>query len=152
MSRKEKRNIIVKRIYFRPISFAIILSILILVPSPFGAATYFLIWAHTTKSKTKTLTNCLCTKVNLFKSTKLSFFGDDFKWVRNIILIFRITAEDFITVNHEMGHIQYQRSYRNQSFLYRDGANPGFHEGIADILSLAVGKKPKYNVFVLDVT
>ena len=39
-----------------------------------------------------------------------------------------------------MGHIQYQRSYRNQSLLYRDGANPGFHEGIADILSLAVGK------------
>ena len=54
--------------------------------------------------------------------------------------IFRISSEDFITVNHEMGHIQYQRSYRNQSFLYRDGANPGFHEGVADILSLAVGK------------
>ena len=52
---------------------------------------------------------------------------------------FRITDDDFITVNHEMGHIQYQRSYRNQSFLFRDGANPGFHEGIADILSLAVG-------------
>ena len=43
-------------------------------------------------------------------------------------------------MNHEMGHIQYMRNYRNLSLLYRDGANPGFHEGIADILSLAVGK------------
>ena len=46
----------------------------------------------------------------------------------------------FITANHEMGHIQYQMAYKNQSFLYRNGANPAFHEGIADILSLAVGK------------
>lgn len=45
-----------------------------------------------------------------------------------------------IPVNHEMGHTQYQMSYRNLSFLYREGANPGFHEGVADILSIAVGK------------
>jgi len=50
----------------------------------------------------------------------------------------RVTQEDFITVNHEMGHIQYQMQYSNLSHLYRDGANPGFHEGVADILSLAV--------------
>ena len=37
------------------------------------------------------------------------------------------------------GHIQYQMAYKNQSFFHRDGANPAFHEGIADILSLAVG-------------
>jgi peptidyl-dipeptidase A len=29
--------------------------------------------------------------------------------------------------------------YRNQSFLFREGANPGFHEGVGDILSLTVG-------------
>jgi hypothetical protein len=52
---------------------------------------------------------------------------------------FRVTARDFVTVNHEMGHIQYQRSYRNLSFLYQEGANPGFHEAVGDILSLAVG-------------
>jgi len=49
-----------------------------------------------------------------------------------------------------MGHIQYQRSYRNQSFLFRDGANPGFHEGVADILSLAVGSHksiPEKNIY-----
>ncbi len=52
----------------------------------------------------------------------------------------RVNQEDFITVNHEMGHTQYQMAYRNQSYLYRDGANPGFHEGVADILSIAVGE------------
>ena len=34
--------------------------------------------------------------------------------------------------------------YRNQSYLFRDGANPGFHEGVADILSLAVGTPSYY--------
>ena len=52
----------------------------------------------------------------------------------------KVNMEDFITVNHEMGHTQYQMAYKNQSFLYRNGANPGFHEGVADILSIAVGK------------
>ncbi len=51
-----------------------------------------------------------------------------------------MTQSDFIVVNHEMGHTQYQMSYRNQSYLFRNGANPGFHEGVADILSLAVGE------------
>jgi peptidyl-dipeptidase A len=51
----------------------------------------------------------------------------------------RVNQEDFLTVNHEMGHVQYFLQYSNLSFLYRDGANPGFHEGVADILSLAVG-------------
>jgi len=51
----------------------------------------------------------------------------------------RVNQEDFITVNHEMGHIQYYLQYIDQPYLYRTGANPGFHEGVADILSLAVG-------------
>jgi len=51
----------------------------------------------------------------------------------------RVNQEDFITVNHEMGHIQYYLQYINQSYFFRGGANPGFHEGVADILSLAVG-------------
>jgi len=50
-----------------------------------------------------------------------------------------VNQEHFVTVNHEMGHVQYFLQYKNNSFLYRDGANPGFHEGVADILSLAVG-------------
>jgi len=51
----------------------------------------------------------------------------------------KVNMEDFITVNHEMGHVQYHLAYKNQSFLFRSGANPGFHEGVADILSIAVG-------------
>jgi peptidyl-dipeptidase A len=50
-----------------------------------------------------------------------------------------INQEDFTTVHHEMGHIQYYMIFRNQSFLFRDGANKGFDEGVADILSLNVG-------------
>ena len=38
-----------------------------------------------------------------------------------------------------MGHVQYFLQYKDKSYLYRNGANPGFHEGVADILSLAVG-------------
>ena len=51
----------------------------------------------------------------------------------------RVNQEDFITVNHEMGHVQYFMQYKHQPYFYRNGANPGFHEGVADILSLAVG-------------
>lgn len=51
-----------------------------------------------------------------------------------------VTAYDFTTAHHEMGHIQYFMQYRNQSFLFRNGANPGFHEGMADVLSIATGK------------
>ena len=50
-----------------------------------------------------------------------------------------MTQADFVTVNHEMGHTQYQMAYRTLPFLYTDGANPGFHEGVADIMSIAVG-------------
>ena len=38
-----------------------------------------------------------------------------------------------------MGHVQYYLQYKEKSYFYRNGANPGFHEGVADILSLAVG-------------
>ena len=61
--------------------------------------------------------------------------GEDFR----IKQCTRVNQEDFITVNHEMGHVQYFLQYKDKSYLYRNGANPGFHEGVADILSLAVG-------------
>ena len=68
------------------------------------------------------------------------YTGDDFR----IKQCTRVNDEDFVTVNHEMGHIQYYMNYKNLSFLFREGANPGFHEGIADILSLAVGTASYY--------
>ena len=57
--------------------------------------------------------------------------NDDYR----IKMCTKVTAEDFVTVNHEMGHIQYFMRYRNQSYFFRNGANPGFHEGKCLILS-----------------
>ena len=46
--------------------------------------------------------------------------------------------DDFITIHHEMGHIQYYQQYAHQPSIFRSGANPGFHEAIGDTLALAV--------------
>ncbi len=58
----------------------------------------------------------------------------------------RVNQEDFFTVNHEMGHIQYYLAYKNQSYLYRAGANPGFHEAVADVTAVASGKTSYYSI------
>ncbi|MDQ3555349.1 MAG: M2 family metallopeptidase [Gemmatimonadota bacterium] len=52
------------------------------------------------------------------------------------------TAEDFVTVHHELGHNFYQRAYRDQPPLFRSGANDGFHEAIGDAVALAI--TPEY--------
>ncbi|XP_035222390.1 uncharacterized protein LOC118195242 [Stegodyphus dumicola] len=54
-----------------------------------------------------------------------------------------ITMEDLITVHHEMGHIQYFLQYARQPNVFREGANPGFHEAIGDVLALSVST-PKH--------
>ena len=55
-----------------------------------------------------------------------------------------ITAEDFTTVHHELGHNFYQRAYNAQPPLFRDSANDGFHEAIGDTIALSV--TPEYLV------
>lgn len=55
-----------------------------------------------------------------------------------------ITAEDFTTIHHELGHNFYQRAYSIQPFLFRDSANDGFHEAIGDTIALSV--TPEYLV------
>jgi peptidyl-dipeptidase A len=47
-------------------------------------------------------------------------------------------AEDFRTIHHELGHNFYQRAYNQLPFLYRSGANDGFHEAIGDTIALSV--------------
>jgi peptidyl-dipeptidase A len=47
-------------------------------------------------------------------------------------------GEDFVTIHHELGHNFYQRAYRTQPFLFRQGANDGFHEAIGDTIALSV--------------
>ena len=40
----------------------------------------------------------------------------------------KVDMENFITVHHEMGHIQYYMQYAHQPAKFREGANPGkFH-------------------------
>lgn len=48
------------------------------------------------------------------------------------------TADEFVTVHHELGHNFYQRAYAPQSFLHLNGANDGFHEAIGDAIGLAI--------------
>ncbi|XP_055500738.1 angiotensin-converting enzyme 2 [Leucoraja erinacea] len=55
----------------------------------------------------------------------------------------KVNMEDFLTVHHEMGHIQYDMEYANQTYLFRDGANEGFHEGVGEIMSLSAAT-PKH--------
>lgn len=50
----------------------------------------------------------------------------------------RVNYKDFIAIHHEMGHIQYFILYKNQSLVFRNGANPGFHEAIGDTITLSV--------------
>jgi len=47
-----------------------------------------------------------------------------------------VTADDFYTVHHELGHNMYQRAYGDQPFLFENGANDGFHEAIGDFAGL----------------
>jgi len=49
----------------------------------------------------------------------------------------KVTAEDFQTVHHELGHNYYQRAYKDQSILFRGSANGGFHEASGDFAALS---------------
>ncbi|MBV9308734.1 MAG: M2 family metallopeptidase, partial [Acidobacteriaceae bacterium] len=57
-------------------------------------------------------------------------------------LCIHVTSDDFITVHHELGHNYYQLAYRQQPFMFRNGANDGFHEAIGDAIALAI--TPEY--------
>jgi peptidyl-dipeptidase A len=50
----------------------------------------------------------------------------------------RVNGDDFQTLHHELGHNFYQRAYKAQSTLFRNGANDGFHEAIGDFIALSV--------------
>jgi peptidyl-dipeptidase A len=59
-----------------------------------------------------------------------------------IKMCIEISAEDFRTIHHELGHNFYQRAYDKQPFLFRDSANDGFHEAIGDTIALSI--TPRY--------
>lgn len=60
------------------------------------------------------------------------------------------TGEDFITIHHEEGHNFYQRAYSTQPFLFRGGANDGFHEAIGDAIALSITPSYLKQVGLLD--
>ncbi|HSF15270.1 MAG TPA: M2 family metallopeptidase [Vicinamibacteria bacterium] len=53
-----------------------------------------------------------------------------------------VTAEDFVTIHHELGHNFHQLAYSHLTPLYRDSANDGFHEAIGDTVALSM--TPRY--------
>jgi peptidyl-dipeptidase A len=61
-----------------------------------------------------------------------------------------ITAEDFNTIHHELGHNFYQRAYNKQPILFRDSANDGFHEAIGDAVALSITPDYLQKIGLLD--
>lgn len=60
--------------------------------------------------------------------------GEDFR----IKMCTSKNMEDFVTIHHEMGHIQYFILYKDQPYVFKTGANPGFHEAVGDTIALSV--------------
>ena len=60
-----------------------------------------------------------------------------------------MNENDFQTVHHEMGHIQYFMLYRDQPTLFRDGANAAFHEAVGDTIALSVSTPEHLNAIGL---
>ncbi|EDM06349.1 angiotensin I converting enzyme (peptidyl-dipeptidase A) 1, isoform CRA_b [Rattus norvegicus] len=54
-----------------------------------------------------------------------------------------VNMEELVIAHHEMGHIQYFMQYKDLPVTFREGANPGFHEAIGDVLALSVST-PKH--------
>ncbi|GLH09205.1 Angiotensin-converting enzyme [Gryllus bimaculatus] len=49
-----------------------------------------------------------------------------------------VNMRDLVTAHHELGHIQYFLNYRHLPKVFRDGANPGFHEAVGEAVALSV--------------
>nr|WP_277923469.1 M2 family metallopeptidase [Sphingomonas sp. TREG-RG-20F-R18-01] len=62
----------------------------------------------------------------------------------------KVNGDDFITIHHEMGHNYYQRAYNMQPFLYKNGANDGFHEAIGDFVALSITPDYLVRIGLLD--
>jgi peptidyl-dipeptidase A len=60
------------------------------------------------------------------------------------------TAEDFLTIHHELGHNFYQRAYQDQPAIFRDAANQAFHEAIGDTIALSVTPEYLVKIGLLD--
>ena len=61
-----------------------------------------------------------------------------------------VSAEDFVTIHHELGHNYYQRAYKSQPPLFQNGANDGFHEAIGDMVALSITPEYLMEVGLID--
>jgi len=67
-----------------------------------------------------------------------------------IKMCIEINADDFNVIHHELGHNFYQRAYNRQPFLFRAGANDGFHEAIGDTIALSITPEYLVKIGLLD--
>jgi len=50
----------------------------------------------------------------------------------------RPTYEELRTIYHELGHLYYDLWYKDQPYLFQNGAHEGFHEAIGDTVNLSM--------------
>jgi peptidyl-dipeptidase A len=74
---------------------------------------------------------------------------DNFDDLR-VKMCIQIRDVDFVTIHHELGHNMYQRAYENQPYLFKNGANDGFHEAIGDTIALAITPEYLRTIGLLD--
>ncbi|HKM85991.1 MAG TPA: M2 family metallopeptidase [Terriglobales bacterium] len=74
---------------------------------------------------------------------------DNFDDLR-VKMCIQVRGTDFVTVHHELGHNFYQRAYKDQPFMFKNGANDGFHEAIGDAIALAITPEYLYKVGLLE--
>jgi len=67
-----------------------------------------------------------------------------------IKMCIHVEGSDFVVIHHELGHNFYQRAYKNQPFMFQNGANDGFHEAIGDAIALAITPEYLHRVGLLD--
>ncbi|XP_071519572.1 angiotensin-converting enzyme-like isoform X2 [Panulirus ornatus] len=60
--------------------------------------------------------------------------GKDFR----IMMCARVNFADLAIIHHELGHIQYFMQYAHLPLTFRDGANPGFHEAIGELMTMSM--------------
>lgn len=48
------------------------------------------------------------------------------------------TQDELMTVYHELGHVYYYLSYKDQPALFQGGAHDGFHEAVGDTVNLSM--------------
>jgi peptidyl-dipeptidase A len=50
----------------------------------------------------------------------------------------RPTGEELRTIYHELGHVYYYLWYKDQPFMFQNGAHDGFHEAVGDTINLSM--------------